>query len=363
MAGDLVGAHAHAVIVDVVLEVLLLLRHDDLQDRAHRLLVAIEHFLHAAHQLIDAEPRGHLAHAAFGHAQRRDDRVEVRLVPLGQPAIAQDQVQHLLIELPLAIDLDRRDLDAFLEDLRRIGGQAAGHLAADVGHVAEHRAPGDDAPVDVDRHQREPVVQMAHRAVAAVRIVGEEDVAFFDVALIAGDEPGEERTELAHHHLAVRIGDHRERVVLFANARRHRGAEQHRVHLGARVLQRVLDDVERDRIDIDLAERPGVRLDDGGWHRACLVSFSCVRGACVASRSRVCRYRSASVLLRRTDQDVAHRIHFADVIGQDQRGGVHLDHDRGAGNAIARLEQRTVVDARLMIAPFEEDRRLLLHCG
>jgi hypothetical protein len=54
---------------------------------------------------------------------------------------------HLGIELAVAVDLDRRDLQAFFEDLRRVGGQAARHLAADVGHVAEHRRPAHGRPL------------------------------------------------------------------------------------------------------------------------------------------------------------------------------------------------------------------------
>ena len=50
-------------------------------------------------------------------------------------------------------------------------------------------------------------------------------------------------------HLAFGVGDHRELVVLFADARRHRRAEQHRVHFVAGVAQRALDDVDRDAVD------------------------------------------------------------------------------------------------------------------
>ena len=67
----------------------------------------------------------------------------------------------------------------------------------------------------------------------------------------------QEGAELADHHLAFLIGDQRKGVVLLADARAHRGAEQHRVHFDARVAQRVLDDVERDRID-------GTRLNGAG---------------------------------------------------------------------------------------------------
>ena len=72
---------------------------------------------------------------------------------------------------------------------------------------------------------------------AGIGIVGQEDVAVLDRAVVAGDEAVQERAELADHHLAFLIGDHREGVVLLADAGGHGGAEQHRVHLDARVAQ------------------------------------------------------------------------------------------------------------------------------
>ena len=66
--------------------------------------------------------------------------------------------------------------------------------------------------------------------------------------------------ELADDHLALGVGDQRELVVLLADPWRERGAEQHLVHLVARVAQRVLDQVERHRVDVDL-------LDGAVWSR------------------------------------------------------------------------------------------------
>ena len=48
-------------------------------------------------------------------------------------------------------------------------GSDARHLAADVGHVAEHRGLGDQPAVLEHRQQHQPVVAMADRAVAANR--------------------------------------------------------------------------------------------------------------------------------------------------------------------------------------------------
>ena len=45
-AGNLVGAHAHAVVADVVFKVLFLLGHGAPDERSHGALVAFEHLLH-----------------------------------------------------------------------------------------------------------------------------------------------------------------------------------------------------------------------------------------------------------------------------------------------------------------------------
>ena len=124
-AGDLVGAHPHAVVVDEVLEIDLGLGDDDLQDFGHGPLVAVQHFFHRGDEVVDAEAARGFVHAPFGQPQGRDDAVEVGLVPFRHPAVAQDDVQHLLVQFALAIDLDRRDLHPFLEDLGGVGGQRA----------------------------------------------------------------------------------------------------------------------------------------------------------------------------------------------------------------------------------------------
>ncbi len=132
--------------------------------------------------------------------------------------------------------------------------------------MAEHRGPGDEPAVEEDRHHQKPVVEVTDRAGAGIGVVGKEDIAVLDRAVVSGDEAVQERAELADHHLAFLIGDHREGVVLLANARAHRRAEQDGVHLDARVAKRVLDDVEGDRIHGRALEWRGLGLDDCGWH-------------------------------------------------------------------------------------------------
>ena len=188
--------------------------------------------------------------------------------------------------------------------VRGVGRHRRRRLAADVGHVPEHRRPADDPALVEDRHDDQPVVGVADRGAAGVRVGGEQDVALLDRAVEAVEEVGDGQAELADDHLPVGVGDQRELVVLLADARRQRGAEQHLVHLVAGVAQRVLDQVEGDRVDVDAA-------------RAASVAVSMIRAMAQPS-GRV----------DGTDEEAAGRVHGGRVPGQDQGGGVHLGDDR-----------------------------------
>ena len=121
--GDLVRTHTQTVVINVIFEVGLLLRNHDLQDLGHGALVAFEHFLHRGNEVVDPEPVAHFVHAPLGKAQRGDNPVEVSLVPLRHPAVAQDDVEHFLVQFALAVDLDGWDLHPLFEDLRGIRRQ------------------------------------------------------------------------------------------------------------------------------------------------------------------------------------------------------------------------------------------------
>ena len=269
VAGHLVGAHAEAVVADVVLEVERLVLADGVADQVqHRAAIALQQLAHRADQGVDSETIAKLMNALLGEAHSGDQRVEVAPVPLRHPALMQDHPEHVFLQLVVLVDLDDGDDDAFLVDLVGVGGEAARHLAADIRHVAEHRGVGDEPAVAVNRAQDQPVRRVADRAGAAVGIGGEEDVPFLDRAVVFALEAVDERAELPDHHLALGVGDHRELVVLLADSRRHGGAVEHGVHLVAGAAQRALDDIESDRVDVDRLERCVVGLDDSDWHVA-----------------------------------------------------------------------------------------------
>ncbi len=185
---------------------------------------------------------------------------------MGHARVAQDDADDVFLQLALAEDLHRRHRDAFLEDLPGVDGQGARHLAADVGHVAEVGGPAEVPAVLEDRLQDQPVVEMAHRGPAAVGVVGEDHVAFFEHAVKGFHEPVDERAELADHHLALDVGDHGEGIALLPDAGRHGRAEQRGVHFHPGVAKGVLDDVEGHRVHVKTRERRIVGLEYSSCH-------------------------------------------------------------------------------------------------
>ena len=234
----------------------------------HGAAVALQQLVHRPDQGIDAETVAELVDALLGKAHGGDQRVEVAPVPLRHPALMQDHLEDVFLQLVLLVDLDHRDADAFLVDLVGVGGETPRHLAADIGHVTEHRGVGDEPAVAVDRAQDQPVRRVADGTGAAVGVGGEEDVPLLDRAVILALEAVDEGAELPDDHLAVGVGDHRELVVLLADSGRHGGAVEHRIHLVAGAAQRTLDDIESDRVHVDRLKGRVVGLDDGGWHVA-----------------------------------------------------------------------------------------------
>ena len=103
---------------------------------------------------------------------------------------------------------------------------------------------------------------MTDRAVTGVGVGGQEQVTFFDGAVVGLFKAVDKATELADHHLAFQIGDHREHIVLLTNPRRHRRPKHDRIHLVAGVHHRVFDDVEGDWVDILTLEFLGVGFND-----------------------------------------------------------------------------------------------------
>jgi hypothetical protein len=84
-------------------------------------------------------------------------RLEITQHALGQPHVERDQPLQRLVHPPALVELDDRDADAFLEDLRRIAGVRAGHAAADVRVMADHHAEALQRLFVEDREEHEDV--------------------------------------------------------------------------------------------------------------------------------------------------------------------------------------------------------------
>jgi hypothetical protein len=179
-----------------------------------------------------------------------------------QADLVEDDPQRVLAPHALAVELEGRDHHALLVDRAGVGGHRAGCLAADVGHVPEHRRPPHHATLVEDRHDDQPVVRVADRGAAGVRVGREQDVALLDGVVEPVEEVWHREPELADHHLSARVADQWELVVLLPDAGGERGAEQHLVHLVAGVAQAVLDEVEGDRVDRRPLDGAGRCLDD-----------------------------------------------------------------------------------------------------
>ena len=242
-------AVADAVVVDPILEGLRLggqVLHDE---GAHGAVGALEQRLAGAAVDVGPEAFADLDDPLLAGAAAGDDGHEVAVVHLRGAGVVHQDGEGGLVGLAPGVDLDRGDADPLAEDRGRSGGHAARHRAADVHHVPEHRAEADQPAIEEDRDQHHPVVDVADGAAALVGVALQDDVARLQRERLLGQHLGHVGAELPDDHPALRVGDHRELVVLLADDRGHRGAEQHRVHLVARVAQGVLDQVEGDRIE------------------------------------------------------------------------------------------------------------------
>ena len=223
-------------------------------------------FLGASDDDIVAKTGTHFLNPARGDPAGGNERVQIRGAPIGLARLVHDKADEVFVIFALAVDLDRRDAHAFLENRACVDRHRPGDLAADVGLVAEHRGIGDQAAILEHGQEHEPVIGMADRPTDRIGIGQEDHVAVFQRAFIIVEEAADEAAELADNHLAGVIGDQREGIALFADTGRHGGAHKGGIHFNARVAQRVFHDVEGDRINGHLLERRGVGLNDRCRH-------------------------------------------------------------------------------------------------
>jgi hypothetical protein len=248
---ELVGAVGQPA--DPLAEQALGMVHGVLERVADHLLAELRH---VAHQAALDQPAGLVLREALGHAL------------VGHPDVHVDQVPDRLVGDLVLVQLERGHPQALGVALGRVRVERAVHGAADVGPVAqrdrerEHLAAGEDRADDLH------VVLV--RA-AGVGVVVDEDVAGPELGDLL-DQVLDRRLERPHvrrlvalavgHEPAVR-GEDRDRVVVPLGDRRRIGdALDQRARLVADRLERVAQDLERDRVGAQLGRGGG----GGGLH-------------------------------------------------------------------------------------------------
>ena len=102
---------------------------------------------------------------------------------------------------------------------------------------------------------------MTNGCVAQVRIVGDDDIAVFDLALVGFQKTVNEGAKLANHHFPFSIGNHWKAVALLTNAGAHRRTKQHSIHLFASIRQSIFNDVYGNRVNLNLIEWRRIRFE------------------------------------------------------------------------------------------------------
>ncbi len=203
-----------------------------------------------------------LLHAPLAEPAPGEHGADVALQDVGEPRVAEEHAEGLVVEHALAVDADGRHDDPFVENLGGVGGNAARAQPSDVPEVAPRLGEGQEAAA-VEHGGREDHVRRVRDAAArAVTVVVPVEIArphrLGRILLEDGrHQVAEERDHRAAHHPPPRVEDAGEVVLLFPDEGRHGRALDHRFHLGLGRPQRPPDDLARDRIVPPLAVHRG----------------------------------------------------------------------------------------------------------
>ncbi len=197
-------------------------------------------------------------HAQHAEAVRGHLRAQVRQPFARNLAVQQDQLLHILLQLPGPVQPDRRDPQPLLENM---GVAAVGKIGV-VGGVDR---PGDNLAVDEDRFGEDEIGKMG--AAALVGIVADENVAGPDVLdRVALEDMRQHVDETAEVHrdvlslaerVACGIEQCRRAVAAFLDVGGIAGSHQRLAHFLGDGRQRRPDDLDGDRIDRDVVGLQG----------------------------------------------------------------------------------------------------------
>mmetsp|Transcript_57580 Transcript_57580/g.126108 ORF Transcript_57580/g.126108 Transcript_57580/m.126108 type:complete len:346 (-) Transcript_57580:2233-3270(-) len=187
-ARDLERPIALAIVTDVVFEVQLLLRHLRLDDLMHGILVSQEHQIQGSQVSFSTEPPAELLDPDLSQLDRGHDGLQITSVPIRLAHIVENELLETLVEHSLAVQLDRGNGQTFLKNLCGIVRHTASNHTAHIRHVAKHRSPSDVRPLVIDRAQDKPVIQMADRTVASIRVAHHNHVTVFNWLVVPTQE-------------------------------------------------------------------------------------------------------------------------------------------------------------------------------
>ena len=262
-----------AVVLDVVFPDVFAV--GDLRQQLVAIDVAalVEDGLEAGLDRLAAEALEQRFHAPRAHHAGLDLAVEIGRQHLRHAGVALDDGEHRVVAHAFAVELDRRDREAFLEHGDGGARHRARHAAADVVVMAERLDVGDHLAVVEHRHGAAQVGQMADAAFGQIRVVHQEHVA----------RPHGLGRKVAHHRVrhrrigaagelaAIAVEQADAIIVRLADHRAARGALDGVFDLGLDRIERALDDLQHDRIDrlggALRRDRPGVLVARGGHRR------------------------------------------------------------------------------------------------
>ena len=201
----------------------------------------------------DAEALDHLLDAPDAELHARHQRLHVAEALLRIARVAVEDRERRLVGDAFGDQLRRRDDDALVHDVGRIGADRAGAEAADIGEMRPGHHECDAAPVVEDRRDQHLVVGMRDGAARAVAVVVPVDVA--GLHAVRGEAPehrphhvAEDRHHGADGHHAVAVEQAGVEILLLADEGGDGGALDQRLHLALRRADRAADDLQDDRI-------------------------------------------------------------------------------------------------------------------
>ena len=241
-----------AVMLDIVFPAVFAVGDLGQEFAAEGVAAGIEDRLEAGFHRFAAEALEQFRHAAGAHQTSLHLAVEIGGERFRHARVALDDGEDRVVAHAGAVEFDRRDGEPFLEHGRRRARHRARHAAADIVVVAEGLDVGDHLALMKHRHRAAQIGQMPDRAFGQVGVVHQEHV-----ARLHG-----RRREIAHHGVrhgrigtagelaAIAIEQADAVIVRLADHRRARGALDGVLDLRLDGIERALDDLQHDGIDL-----------------------------------------------------------------------------------------------------------------